>query len=495
MTDAIISGGPTSTGAVPAVDPRRWKALGVIALVQFMLVLDITVVNVALPHIQSDLGFSRAGLAWVVDGYTLTAGGLLLLGGRLGDLIGRRWMFLAGVGLFAVASILSGASVDPGMLVAARFLQGVGEAMASPAAFGLVALLFTEPKERAKAIGIFGGVAGLGGTLGPILSGVLIAVVSWRWIFFINVPVAVFALIAVPRLADESKAPRQVDRPRPDVIGAAIGTAGLVGVVYGLIQAATNSWGSAQVVVPLVAGAALLLGFVLQERRAAAPLVPARFLRNRTRVTANVVALFFACAFFTLFFLLTLFWQEVEHWSALRTGLAYLPVGLGIGIGIGVASSVVAKIGVKVLLTGGALLFGTGMLVLSRITAGGSYWSEALPGLVLIALGAGVNFAAMGNGSMHQVSDQDASLASGVQSTAQQIGGAVGLAVLATLALRHARTAAAHGVPAAIASTQGTVLALRVGGIVALAGGVVAAAFLHREPRGASSAPPDLIAA
>src|ERR1700722_768227 len=220
----------TSSGdASGAPDRQRWKALGVIALVQFILVLDITVVNVALPHIQVDLGFTRAGLAWVVDGYVLTAGGLILLGGRLADLLGRKRMFLVGVSLFAIASTLSGASVDPAMLVASRFLQGIGEAIAGPAAFGLIALLFTEPKERAQAIGVFGGVAGLGGTLGPIISGLLIAAGSWRWIFFVNIPVAIFAVVAVSRMVHESRAdvdPLHVGQ-RPDVVGAVLGTAGL----------------------------------------------------------------------------------------------------------------------------------------------------------------------------------------------------------------------------------------------------------------------------
>src|SRR5580698_6739206 len=252
-----------------APDRQRWKALGVIALVQFILVLDITVVNVALPHIQVDLGFTRAGLAWVVDGYVLTAGGLILLGGRLADLLGRKRMFLIGVSLFAIASALSGAAVDPAMLVASRFLQGIGEAIAGPAAFGLIALLFTEPKERAQAIGVFGGVAGLGGTLGPIISGLLIAAGSWRWIFFVNVPVAVIAVMAVGRMVHESRA--TVDPllagQRPDVAGAVLGTAGLSGIVYGFIAAGTHAWGSLSVVVSLAAGAFLLACFVWQEHR------------------------------------------------------------------------------------------------------------------------------------------------------------------------------------------------------------------------------------
>src|SRR5579862_2951902 len=227
----------------PLPDRRRWTALAVIALVQFIIVMDITVVNVALPHIQTSLHFSRAGLAWVVDGYVLTAGGLLLLGGRLADLLGRKRMFLIGVTVFAVASVLSGAAVNSGMLVASRLLQGTGEALASPAAFGLVALLFTEAKDRAKAIGLMGGVAGLGGTLGPILSGLFISVATWRWIFYVNVPVAVFSVMAVSRLVVESRAARPDGRRQADVPGAVLGTLGLSGVVFGFISAGNHAWG------------------------------------------------------------------------------------------------------------------------------------------------------------------------------------------------------------------------------------------------------------
>ena len=476
MTNTTTPLPAEATGA----DPRRWKALGVIALIQFILVLDITVVNVALPHIQTDLHFSRAGLAWVVDAYVLTAGGLLLLGGRLADVLGRRRMFIIGVSLFAVASALSGAAVDPAMLVASRFAQGIGEAIASPAAFGLVALLFTEPKERAKAIGIFGGVAGLGGTLGPVISGLLISVASWRWIFFVNIPVAVFAVVAVGGLVNESRAARRSGRP--DVLGALLVTGGMVGIVYGFIAAGNHPWGSVSVVASLAAGAASLVAFVLQERRAPDPMVPTGFLRNRTRVTANIANMFFASAFFTLFFLTTLYWEQVQHYSAIRTGVAYLPVGIVIGLGIAVSSATVTRVGIKPLLCVGALLVSSGVLLLSRITVHGSYWSQALPALVVMAFGAGLSFSAFGNASMHDVSAEDASLASGVQSSAQQIGGAVGLAVLATLALRNARNAMAHGVAASVAATHGTVVALRVAALVALAGGVLVAVVRFGRP-------------
>jgi EmrB/QacA subfamily drug resistance transporter len=476
------------------LDRQRWKALSVIALVQFILVLDITVVNVALPHIQVDLGFSRAGLAWVVDGYVLTAGGLILLGGRLADLLGRKRMFLVGVSLFAVASIVSGAAVDPAMLVASRFAQGIGEAIAGPASFGLIALLFTEPKERAQAIGVFGGVAGLGGTLGPVLSGLLIAAGSWRWIFFINVPVAIIAVVAVGRMVHESRAeinPLTVGQ-RPDIAGAVLATAGLSGIVYGLISAGNHAWGSASVAIPLAAGAFLLACFALQERHAGAPLVPAGFLKNRTRVTANITCLFFASAFFAMFFLLTLYFQEVEHWSAIRTGLAYLPFGLVIGLGIAMSSALVPKVGVKVLLSAGFVFVAVGVFLLSRITVDGSYWTEALPGLAVMAFGSGILFSTFGVASMHEVSGQDASLAAGMQSMAQQVGGAIGLAVLATLALRHARAAVAHGIVATAASTSGAQVAFRVGAVIALVGGVIVALVpFGADSSAAASAPND----
>jgi len=466
-------------------DPRRWRALSVIALVQFMLVLDITVVNVALPHIQTDLHFSRAGLAWVVDGYVLTAGGLLLLGGRLGDLVGRRRVFIWGVLLFAAASAMSGASANSGMLVASRFLQGTAEALASPAAFGLVALLFTDPAERTKAIGIFGGVAGLGGTLGPVISGVLLTVGSWRWIFFVNIPVAVFAVLAVSRLTDESRADRSAEAPRPDIAGAVLGTAGLVGIVYGFVSAGSHPWGATSVVASLAAGTACLAAFVLRERLAADPLIPHGFLGNRTRVSANVANMMFASVFFTLFFLVTLYLQQVEHYSAMKTGLAYLPFGIVIGVGIGLSSAVISRVGMKSILVTGAVFVAGGLALMSRITVHGSYFSQIFPAEVVTGFGSGLSFAAFGNASMHEVSGQDASLAAGVQSTFQQVGGAVGLAVLATIALRHTDAAVAHGVAFSVASTRGAVLALRASAVVGALAALIVALSPIAKPRSA----------
>lgn len=474
MTPNQEDEGTTIEALTSLDDGRRWTALAVIALIQFILVLDITVVNNALPHIQSSLHFSRAGLAWVVDGYVLTAGGLLLLGGRLADLLGRKRMFLIGVTVFAVASVLSGAATSSGMMVASRLLQGTGEALASPAAFGLVALLFTEAKERARAIGIMGGVAGLGGTLGPVLSGLFISVATWRWIFYVNVPVAVFSVIAVSRLVAESRAARPEVRRQTDATGAVLGTAGLSGTVFGFISAGNHAWGNPQVWVSLLVGGLAAAGFVVRERTAAEPLVPAGFFRNATRVTSNVANMLFASVFFTLFFLLTLYWQQVQHWSAIKTGLAYLPFGVVISLGIGLASALVPKIGVKSMMALGAALFAVGMLLVTGITVHGSYVTQVLPGMLVMALGSGINFATFGIASLWGVSEQDASLAAGIQSTAQQVGSAVGLAVLATIALRHTTTAVAHHTSVALAQTNGAILAFRVGVGIAAAAALLA---------------------
>lgn len=471
-----------SSVAAPVGDPRRWRALVVLAIVQFMLILDVTVVNVALPSIGSGLGFSQAGLIWVVDGYTLTAGGLLLIGGRLADLYGRKRLFLIGITIFTVASVLSGAAQDPAMLVVSRFLQGGGEAMASPAAFGLVALLFPNGKERATALGIFGGMAGLGGTFGPVVSGLLLQTGTWRWIFFINVPVAVVAAVLVWVWVSESRASTD-DSASPDLLGAAMATAGLTGVVYGLIQAGENHpWGSGRVLVPLLAGVVVVIAFVALESRIAHPLVPLRFFRNRTRVAANITTLFFSATFFVGFFLLTFYLERVQHWSALKTGLAYLPFGLAIGVGIGVGSAIVTVVGIKPLMLVGFVLVGVGALLFTRISVDGAYASEVLPAMLTSGLGSGLSFMGFGNAAVHQVSQEDASLASGVQNALQQIGGAIGLAVLASIATRHIAGRAPGGdvnraTPGQL--VDGYTLAFLISAVVVFVGAVVLAVVME----------------
>jgi EmrB/QacA subfamily drug resistance transporter len=473
---------PTEPLTAKELNPKRWKALGVLALVQFMLILDITVVNVALPSLKTDLGFSQAGLAWVVNGYTLMAGGLLLLGGRLSDLLGRRRLFLAGVALFALASLTCGLAVNPPMLVTSRFVQGAGEALAAPAALGLVALLFPLPRERVKALGVWGGIAGLGGTTGTVISGALTGLASWRWVFLVNLPVAAFALIAVPRLVSESRMDRtalEASR-RIDFWGPLAATGGLIAIVDGLLQAASDSWGSVSVALPLAGGVALLGVFVLIEASIEAPLIPLRFFTNRTRVVTNISTLFFSSAFFTYFFLLTLFLQQVLGLGPLRAGLAYVPFGLGIGAGIGVGTALIPRFGVKPLLATGFFGCAVGLLMTSGITPSSGYAGGVLPGMLVLAVCSGISFPAIGNASLHQVTGQDASLASGVQNAVQQVGGAIGLACLVAFALRRAADLMQQGEAPPLASTDGYALAFRIGAVLLFVGGLLVTVFLAR---------------
>jgi EmrB/QacA subfamily drug resistance transporter len=459
-------------------DPRRWRALAVLGLIQFMLVVDVSIVNVALPHIQRDLHFSQAGLAWVVNSYVVMAGGLLLLGGRLADIFGRRRLFLTGVGLFAVASASSGAAVSPAMLVASRFAQGAGEALAAPAALGLLVGLFPDPRERVKAVGIWGGLAGLGGTTGAVISGVLTDAASWRWIFYINVPVALFALLVVPRLVSESRMVRE--HRRLDFGGAIAATGGLVAIVYGLLAAARHPWGSWQVLLPLLGGVGLLAAMVAIEARSDAPLIPLRFFTNRTRAVANFTSLFSASAFFSWVFLMTLFEQQVLHYSPLKGGLGYLPLGFGIGAGMGIGTALMPRLGVRPLMSVSYFGAAVGLLMSSQLHVGSSYFGGVLPGMVVLAVSFGLGFAPAMNAALHQVTGQDSSLASGVQGAMQQVGSALGLACLVTLALRHAATQVRHGVPAGVAAAHGYALAFRIGAALLVLGGLLVIALLER---------------
>jgi EmrB/QacA subfamily drug resistance transporter len=452
-------------------DPRRWKALIVLGLVQFMLVLDVTVVNVALPQIKDDLGFSDAGLAWIVMGYVIMAGGFLLLGGRLADIYGRRRLFLLGTGLFAVASIVSGAAAVQGMLIGGRITQGLGEALAAPAALGLIALLFPDGRERMKALGIWGGISGLAGVSGVVISGVLTDLASWRWVFFINGPIALFAMFLVPKLVSESRMVRE--HARLNFTGAVAGTAGLMALVFGLLVASEEPWGSPQVAIPLLVGLALVGLMFLLEARSSSPLIPMRFFRNRTRVLANVFGLFFTAAFFGYFFLLTLYQQEILDYSPLRGGLAYIPFGLSMFVGVGLGTGLMPKLGVKPLFATGFFGVALGLLLTSGIDVGTSYVGGVLPGMIVIGISSGLIMPGGAMAAMHQVTEQDSSLASGVQNAVQQLGGALGLAVLVTLALRHSSTDVSKGSLEDVADTNGYVFAFRVTAAVLVLCGVL----------------------
>lgn len=465
-------------GSAPGIaepDPRRWLALTVLAAMQFMLVMDVTVVTVALPKIQADLHFSHAGLAWVINGYVLMAGGFLLLGGRLSDLFGRRRLFLAGVLIFGASSVVCGAAVTSSMLVSSRFVQGTGEALAGPAALGMIPILFPDSGERMKALGAWGGIAALGGTSGSVISGALTSV-DWRWIFYINVPIAALALVMVPRVLPESRMARRGQRI--DVPGAVTATGGLVAIVYGLLQAASDPWGSWQVLLPVLGGVGLLLVMVAVESRTADPLIPLRFFTNRTRVTSNVASLLMFSAFMGYCVLLTWYMQQVLGFSPLKTGLLWLPLGVGIGVGMGVCTALMPRIGVKVMLFIGFTGSGGGLLAASYIRSGSSY-GAILPGIILFGVFSGMCYPALINGALHQVTGQDSGLASGVQTAFQQIGVAVGVATLVTLALRYADDRIRVGVYPAVAQVGGYAAAFRVGAAILAAAGVLALVLLE----------------
>lgn len=468
---------PTPTPATaPPADPRRWAALGVLLLVQFMLILDVSIVNVALPEIQRELGFTDAGLPWVLDGYVLMAGGLLLLGGRLGDVLGRRRMFVAGVIFFGIASVVCGLAQNPAQLVAARFAQGIGEALAAPAALGLIALLFTDRAERVRAIGYFGGISGLAGTAGPILSGVLVEYADWRWIFLVNVPVALVALALVPRLINGHVPTVREPIDLPTAAGIALG---FTGIVFGAIEAANESWTSTIVLGPMIGGALLLAVTIAYQARASHPLVPLRFFTDRTRIAANVVTVFFFSVLFTQFFFVTLYLQNVLGFTALETGFSFLPFGIVIGAGIGAATALSPRLGLRPVLTAGTVITGVGVLLFARISADGSYLTEVLPASLLVALGSGLVLPCLGNGAVTNVTEDDAGLASGLQQALQQVAGAVGLAVLASLALRRAEDLMATGVAPPEAIVDGYQLAFVVGAGL-LAAATVASVTLMR---------------
>ncbi len=465
-------------------DPRRWKALSVLALVQLMLLLDATVVNVALPTIKSDLGFSDSGLTWVVSSYLLAAGGLLLLGGKVADLIGRRRTFCLGTIVFAGASLLAGAAQSPAMLIAGRVLQGVGEGLAAPAALSMVALLFTSDEERPKAFGIWGGLAGLGSTLGVILSGVLVSAASWRWVFYINLVVAALALAAISRVTDESRAPRG---KRLDVPGAVLVTGGLVALIHGLLASATQPWTSGAVAVPLVIAVAALAGFVAVERRVSQPLLPLSFFNSRTRAIGYITVVANASASAAVFFVLVLYMQGTLGYSALQAGLAWLPFCLAFMPGLFASMRLMGKRGLRVTLFTGLALSAAGVSLMARLPVDGSYLQDVLPAMIVTSLGFAITAPAMQNAATSDLSSADAGIGSGVVTTVQQLGQALGLAVLVSVAVARTSSQQAAGVGDVVARTAGYRLAFAVAAAV-LAVGAVAGPLLVRRGRTAPTA-------
>ncbi|MEV0614761.1 MFS transporter [Nonomuraea sp. NPDC050404] len=412
----------------------------VLCLVQFMLVLDDTVVSVALPSIRDELGFSASALPWVVNAYFLAFGGLLLLCGRMADLLGRRRVFLIGVALFGVASLACGLAQEPWQLVIGRFVQGAGSAMASPAAMSMITLLYPGPEERAKALGIWGGIAALGGTSGLVLSGALTDLVSWRGIFLINLPIVAVALALLPRLVPESRAP---GRRRLDVPGAILITGAAVSLVYGLLRSEDAGWSDPILIAAILLAVVLTGAFLLAESRAAAPLVPGSFLASRTRAVANGATLLFSMAMYATSFLLMIQIQTVLGYGPLLAGIAYLPYGAGILAGMWLSSRLSSRLGTRRALLLAFLVNITGLLLLSGVSAGDSYATHVLPGMLILSAGNGLSLPVMAVAAVHGTTEDDAGLGSALFTSVQQIGGAVGVAALAIMGYSGGLTAGA----------------------------------------------------
>ncbi|HVP75137.1 MAG TPA: MFS transporter [Gaiellaceae bacterium] len=454
-----------------------WVILVLICFAQFMVVLDATVVNVALPSIQNDLGLSEANLQWIVNAYTLVFGGFLLLGGRAGDLLGRKRLFLGGLVVFTLASLLDGLAVSSGMLIGSRALQGLGAAFISPAALAIISTTFKEGADRAKALGVWAAIAIGGSAVGLVLGGGLTQALSWPWIFFINVPVGVAVFLLSLRLVPESK--DEAAHRSFDVAGAVSVTGGLMALVYAIVQAQRDGWGSAQTIGTFVLAAALLIGFVLIELRATAPLVRLSIFRIRSLTTANVVMFLVASGLFAMFFFNSLYIQRVLGFGPLKAGLAFLPFTAGIMLSAGFASNFAPRLGVRPIAIGGMIVTSVGMLLLTRLPVGGSYAADVLPSLIVTSLGLGCVFVPLTLVATTGLENEDQGLASGLFNTSQQVGGALGLAILSTFAA--SRTSGDHGVSKSAALVDGFHVAFAGGAIFVLLALAALLALLRRH--------------
>jgi EmrB/QacA subfamily drug resistance transporter len=446
-------------------DGNRWHALAVLSVAYLMVVLDVSIVNVALPSIQRELDFAPEDLQWVVSAYALTFGGFLLLGGRAGDLLGRRRLFMFGLGLFSAASLLCGFSQSDTMLIFARGLQGAAGAILSPSVFSIVTVTFEEGPDRNKALGILGGIAGSGAAIGVLLGGVLTEYVGWEWIFFVNVPIGFGTLLLVPRLVRESHV--EGLQRHFDALGAVVVTASLMILVYALTQANNAGWGSAQTVGLLIVSAVLMVAFIVIEERSPSPLMPLSFFRNRTPTGANVVGFGLGTCVFGMFYLLSLYMQGVLGFTPIRTGVGYLAVALTAVAASGVAQALVTKVGVKPALTFGMTCLLAGLLYFTQISVGGSYLVDLLPGFLLIGVGLGFAFVPVSIAALAGVRPVEAGLASGLINTSQQIGGALGVAIMTTVATNKTSDLLANGAEQLQAFTEGYSRAFWAGAVFA----------------------------
>ncbi len=451
---------------------KRWQALVLLCSAQFVVVLDASIVNVALPSIGEALDFSQGNLPWVVNAYVLTFGGFLLLGGRTADLLGRRRVFMAGLLVVAVASLLAGFAATEGQLIAARAAQGLGAAIISPSALSIVTTTFKDGSERNKALGVWGAVAGSGGAAGVLLGGILTDGLGWEWVLWVNVPVSLIALALAPRLIAESRA--ESERRVFDVAGAVTVTAALSILVYALVDANDAGWGSTQTLGLIALSALLLAAFVAIELRTPKPLMPFSIFRIRTLTGANVVGLLVGASLFSMFFFISLYMQQVLGYSAIHAGLSYLPLALLIMASAGIASQLVTKIGYKPVLAIGLLFIVVGLTWFSQVSVGGGFTTDILGPSLFAAAGLGFAFVTTTIAAVSGVEESEAGLASGLINTSQQIGGALGLAVLSTVAISRTEDLTSPGTPPSLdALTEGFQSAFLGGAGIALLGFVL----------------------
>jgi EmrB/QacA subfamily drug resistance transporter len=475
----------TATEQQPISDRSRWIALYVLCIGMLMIVLDITVVNVALPSIKDDLGFSQSSLAWVVNAYLITFGGLLLLAGRFGDLVGRRTIFLWGLGVFVVASLLCGASQSEGMLIGARLLQGIGGAMTSAVILGMIVTMFPEPREQAKAVGIYAFVASAGGAVGLLIGGILTQTISWHWIFFVNAPIGLVTALLARRLLEKDEGIGFGEGA--DSLGAVLITASLMLGVYTIVEpAAKDGWGAPLTLGLGAASLALLGAFLAREATANNPLIPLRIFRSRNVTGANLVQALTVAGMFGMFFMGSLYLQLVQGYDALQIGLAFLPVTIIMGtLTARYSEPLIMRFGARRLLFPGLGLVTAGLVLFTRAPVDANYFVDVLPVLVLLGTGIGVCFPALMTIAMSGATRADAGLASGLVNTSAQVGGALGLAVLATLSTSRSDSLEAAGHSTASALTSGYHLAFWVAAGLVVAAIGVAAAVIQPEDKAA----------
>jgi EmrB/QacA subfamily drug resistance transporter len=478
-------------------DRNRWIALYVLCVGMLMIILDATIVNTALPSIRSDLGFSQSNLAWVVNAYLIAFGGLLLLAGRIGDLVGQRRIFLIGLAVFTAASLACGLAQSQAMLIGARFVQGVGGALTSAVILGMIVTMFPEPREQAKAIGVYSFVASAGASIGLLAGGVLTEAINWHWIFFVNLPIGIATAVLALRLVESREGIGL--RRGADIAGAVLITGSLMLLVYTILEAGDYGWGSVRTLGLGAAALALLAGFVVRESRAQTPLIPLRIFRSSNVSGANVIQMLMVAGMYGMFFLGALYMQRVLGYDALEVGLAFLPVAVLIGVlSLGFSARLNTRFGARATLVPGLVLVAAGLLLIAQAPVGASYVGDLLAPMVLFGIGAGLAFPSLTTLAMSGATRSDSGLASGLVNTTLQVGGALGLAVLATLSTSRTESLMASGDSAASALTDGYQLAYLVGaGLVIAAIGIAltvlrpeAAAQAEVEPEPSAEAEP-----